>query len=64
MKTYYRIVTDRWAGFEVQSWSWWWPFWSQVGFSNTHSYVEDAEAYAQRHARGCANLVKYLGPLP
>ena len=42
----YRIVTDNYAGYEVQSWRWWWPFWIQ-GATNTHSTIEAAEEYAK-----------------
>jgi hypothetical protein len=54
----YRIVTDRYSGFEVQAWRWWWPFWWQCGFTNTHQTVEQAEAYARRQAAG--RLVKLV----
>jgi hypothetical protein len=58
MKNRYRIVTDDYAGYEVQVWRCWWPFWWQAGFANTFLTVEDAEAFAIRHAKG---VVKYLG---
>lgn len=61
MSAQYRIVRDDFAGFEVQQRRWWWPFWTQCGFTNTHLTVEAAERYAENHARGC---VKYLGKLP
>lgn len=56
----YRIVSDRYAGYEVQKRVWWWPFWRQVGFSNTHSTIERAEAFALGDAN---RIVKYLGSL-
>ena len=59
--SYYRIVHDKWAGFEVQVWRWWFPFWVQAGFSNTHPTVERAEAYATNHSQ---KVAKYLGKLP
>lgn len=52
---YYRIVRDRYAGFEVQWWRWWWPFWEQPR-TNTHETVEKAEEWARN--RG---VVKHLG---
>lgn len=61
MMTEYRIVTDRFNGFEVQLRRWWWPFWQQANFSNTHTSVEKAEAWARVYARG--SVVKYLGRL-
>lgn len=56
----YRIVRDRYAGFEVQKRCWWWPFWVQVGFSNTFISVERAEEFARRDA---GQVVKVLGRL-
>jgi hypothetical protein len=44
----YRIVTDRWNGFEVQEWCWWWPFW-RMPILNTSASVEDAKAWLSRH---------------
>lgn len=55
---HYRIVTDRYAGYEVQYWRWWWPFWIQADFGNTHDSVEKAERWAEAHAQ---RTVKYLG---
>ena len=60
MRAHYRIVTDAYAGFEVQVWRWWWPFWVEAGGCNTHSSIERAEKWADEHACGC---VKYLGKL-
>lgn len=66
--TYYRVVADIWAGFEVQQWSWWWPFWTQCrgprcSRTNTHRTVEAAEAWAAQLANE-RRPVKYLGKLP
>ncbi len=58
----YRIVEDRWAGFEVQAWSWWWPVWTMPE-CNTFRTVEKAEAWAVRHAKS-GSAVKMLGWLP
>lgn len=41
--TQYRIVTDEYAGYEIQKRSWYWPFWHQVGV-NTSSTPERAKA--------------------
>lgn len=43
----YRIVRDRYLGFEVQKKVWWWPLWVQVGFANTHATVENARLFAE-----------------
>ena len=60
-KPEYRVVRDNYCGYEVQIRRWWhWPLWLQVDFSNTHRSVEDAETFAEGHAR---SPVKYLGRL-
>ena len=41
----YRIVRDNFAGYEAQVWTIWWPFWCQLGFTNTHRTVEAAKEY-------------------
>lgn len=41
----FRIVPDRYAGYEVQTWYIWWPVWSEHN-TNTHMTVEDATEYA------------------
>jgi len=55
----YRIVTDRFSGYEVQCRSWWWPFWHQP-ITNTHCSIERAEEYARRIS---GKIVKNLGVL-
>lgn len=44
-----RIVRDKYAGYEVQVWRWWWPFWTEADFMNTHFSVERAEARANEY---------------
>ena len=41
-----RIVRDSYSGYEVQVWRLWFPFWVQLGGTNTSSSVEDAREYA------------------
>jgi len=60
MRRRYRIVRDRYAGFEVQVWRWWLPIWMQAGGKNTHSTEGRAIEYATRHAKP---IVRDLGPL-
>ena len=36
-KTKYRIVKDRYLGYEAQRKVWWFPFWVDFGLGNTHS---------------------------
>jgi hypothetical protein len=42
LKKRYRIVTDRYLGYEVQVKYWWWPWWI-MPFSNTHYTIEKAK---------------------
>lgn len=58
LKPRYRIVADTYAGFEVQIWRWYWPFWVEANFSNTHSSEEGALTWARQHAQP---VVKSLG---
>ena len=59
---HYRIVKDILGNFEVQTWRWWWPFWTQERV-NTHRTMEDAIAYAKILARR-GHSVQVLGRLP
>lgn len=52
-----RIITDKYCGYEVQCRRWYWPFWIQLGGSNTHSSILDAESYAVRVSK---RFVKYV----
>ncbi len=63
--TKYRIVTDKYQGFEVQKKLWWWPIWIQNPV-NTHSSLECAEKYARNLAtknikKNNSKVVKNLG---
>lgn len=66
---YYRIVRDEFCGYEVQSWRWWFPFWTQCpgrcgNECNTHVSIERAEAWALHiHCRRRVLVVKYLGDM-
>lgn len=44
-----RIVKDAYAGYEVQVKRWWFPFWVQANFTNTHSSIERAEQFARNY---------------
>ena len=46
-----RIVTDNYAGYEVQEKKWFWPFWRQCNFTNTHSSIENAEEWAKNYSK-------------
>lgn len=53
----YRIIRDRFCGFEVQIKRWWFPVWyqciSERGDSvNTHSSIADAKLFISRHKEG------------
>lgn len=54
-----RIVTDSFLGYEVQVWRWYWPFWVQADFVNTHSSVDRAEKWAEAYS--ARFVIKYLG---
>ena len=43
----YRITKDRYLGWQVDVWYIYWPFWQQLGFSNTFSTREKALQYAE-----------------
>ena len=43
----YRIVTDAYCGFECQEWSFFWPFWRQVNFSNTFFSIDIASEFIE-----------------
>lgn len=53
----YRIVYDRYSGYEAQVWRWYWPFWVQMGWTNTHPTITDAEEYIRR---GANPVVKHV----
>jgi len=48
MKKRYRIVPDDYCGYEAQQWVWYWPFWRQINFTNTHRTVEEAKMFIDR----------------
>lgn len=52
-----RIVRDQFCGYEVQVWRWWWPFWIQADFCNTHLSIEAAERWAEAYSKP---VVKHL----
>lgn len=60
----YRIVKDRYAGYEAQFRYWWLPIWWQCGpLCNTHATIDRAEAFAIAHSKA-KSVVKLLGKLP
>ena len=56
LKPRYRIVTDSYAGFEVQIRPWWYPFYTQCSEKehcvNTHLTIESATEFIKEHAKG------------
>lgn len=46
----YRVVTDKFAGFEVQRKRWWWSPWVEIG-TNTHSTLERALHWLEEKKR-------------
>ena len=64
METKYRIVTDKYAGYEAQVRRWYWPFWSQMSV-NTHKTIEQAREYIDRNSVGYETVVvDYYIPKP
>lgn len=64
-KNRYRIVTDEYLGYEVQTKKWWFIGWYQCwnngNMTNTFRRVEDAEDFVEnRKTKGKTKVVKYL----
>ncbi len=55
----YRIQKDGYSGNEVRIWRMWFPFWIQLGGSNTFRSIEGAEQYARDYHNNKA-AIKYL----
>lgn len=47
----YRVVADRWCGYESQVWRPWLPVWLQCFGCNTSKTVEEAVEVCHRHHR-------------
>ena len=50
-KNKYRIITDNYNGFQCDKKRWWFPFWIQVGLSNTHLTKEAAMKFIEGDGR-------------
>ena len=68
-KVKYRIVTDKYDGFECQHKRWWFPFWIEIerpGFySNTHRTLEEARNFidnCERLRKHRTEIVEYYEP--
>lgn len=46
----YRIVHDKYCGYEVQVWRWWFPVWLQPE-CNTHMSIAAAHGYGRAVTR-------------
>lgn len=46
-KKQYRIVTDKFLGYEVQYSYWWLPFYIQLGWANTYSTISKAKEHIE-----------------
>ena len=44
----YRIVRDKYCGYECQVWRLWFPFWVQMNGVNTHISLESAIDYVEK----------------
>lgn len=60
MSKKYRIVRDKFGGYEAQWRYWWLPIWFQCFYCNTNVSIEKAEELARQHS---TKIVKYLGEL-
>jgi hypothetical protein len=61
-KTKYRIVRDQYMGYEVQYKCWWFPFWVEHGFTNTHKTIEEARGYIDEiESTKRTHKIKYAG---
>ncbi|RKO74376.1 hypothetical protein C5E04_18840 [Pectobacterium parmentieri] len=50
MKNRYRVVADRYAGFEAQVKPWWFPFWwFQINGCNTNPSIHAARKVIEMH---------------
>jgi hypothetical protein len=61
--TKYRIVKDRYLGYEAQYRYWWFPLWTQIeytGICNTSSSVERAREICCWHKEG--KIIEYFNP--
>ncbi len=47
----FRIVSDSYSGYECQIWRIWWPFWVQMGFTNTHRTLEEAKKFIANYKK-------------
>ena len=50
--TRYRVVRDRWLGYEAQFKPWWSPFWWQCNVVNTNRSIGQARQVCVNHASG------------
>ena len=51
----YRIVRDNYLGYECQIWRLWFPFWCQMGLTNTHHTIERAIAFIENNGKVVAS---------
>lgn len=58
MKKKYRIMTDAYAGYEVQVWRWWLPIWIECRFANTHSSIDEAKKWIEDECRSERDIRK------
>jgi len=57
-----RIVTNRYGGYNIQVWRWWWPFWVLKDYSH-YKKIEDIKediAYYRELSAFKPKVVEYL----
>jgi len=50
-RTRYRIVLDRYGGYDAQYRLWWWPFWVQCYRVDAQRTLEDAKTLIRFHKK-------------
>jgi hypothetical protein len=50
MKNRYRVIRDKYSGFEAQVMHWWFPlYWFQINYCNTSRTLEMAKNFIEIH---------------
>jgi hypothetical protein len=64
METKYRIVADKYAGYEAQVWRWYWPFWCVLGV-DTYDTIKKARRFIDENTlKYRTKVIEYYTPEP
>lgn len=58
-KPRWAIIGDTYLGYQVYYKPWYFPFWMQHGFTNTHRSIEKAEEYIELNV---SKIIKEVDP--